>query len=239
LLVLDNSEHQVAAGAPLTETMLQTCPYLRILVTSRERFGLAGETRWQVRPLTVPRREGLSVDEAMAFEGVQLFVLCAVATGSSFALTPENVDTVAAICSQLDGLPLAIQLAASRLTSLSPREVMDRLPDRFTLLGGCRRGVQRYHRDLRSAVDRSYGLLLPEERMVFGRVSGLAGRFSLSEAEAVCAGGELRAGDILDLISRLVDKSMVDVERSPDGTVHYRMMETLRLYGLARVAEAG
>jgi non-specific serine/threonine protein kinase len=237
LLILDNCEHQVTACASLAEATLHSCPHLQILVTSRERLGLAGETRWPVGPLSVPRRDGLSVDEAMAFEGIQLFVLCAKATGSSFVLTGENVDAVATICSQLDGLPLAIELAASRLISLSTHEIMDRLPDRFSLLSGVRRGVPRYHRNLRAAVERSYDLLLPEERVLFGRVSSFAGGFSLSEAEASCTGGEVRAEDVLDLVSRLVDKSMVDVEPTLDGAIRYRMTETLRLYGRARLAE--
>jgi non-specific serine/threonine protein kinase len=216
---------------------LRECPHLHLLVTSRERLGLAGETRWPVRPLSTRDDATLSVEEALECDAVRFFDSCARAIVPSFVLSAANVGSVLKICARLDGLPLAIELAASRLVNLSPQEIADRLSDRFALLAGARQGVPPYHQGLRSAVDRSYGLLSRDERLVFARLSVFAGAFTLNEAEAACADVEIAPTDILNLASQLVDKSMIDVEPAADGGILYRLPETLREYGRARLAD--
>lgn len=239
LLVLDNCEHQIPACAAMVETVLNACPHLRVIATSRERLGLAGEVRWPVRPLAAPPRDvRLSVEEALTFNAVRLFDRCARALIPGFTATPDNVDAIVEICARLDGLPLAIEMAAARLPNLSLQQIAGKLDDRFALLTGARQGAPAYHRTLRASVARSYDMLSPSERTLFNLVSTFAGRFGLEDVEAAASHGSIDRVAVLDLVSRLTDKSMVEVQMADDGRVVYSMLETLQEYGRARLAEA-
>ena len=225
LLVLDNCEHLVDACAGLAETLLRGCPQLVVLATSREALGVASETAWLVPPL----------DGA---EAVQLFVERAQASLPSFAVGDANLAAVREICRRLDGIPLAIELAAARVRVLSPEQIAERLDDAFRLLTSGSRTALPRHRTLRATMEWSYALLGSRERVLLRRLAVFAGGFTLDAAEAVCAGGELEAEDILDGVAALVDKSLVvmDAERTD---ARYRLLETVRQYADERLAEAG
>jgi len=219
LLVLDNCEHFLAAAATAADCLLQACPHLRIVVTSREPLGAEGEVVWRLRSLT----------EA---DAVHLFQERARAADSSFAVTERNADDVAEVCRRLDGLPLAIELAAARTRVLSPGELLERLNDRVGVLVSGKRTAPPRHRTLRAAIDWSYGLLDERERRLFDRLSVFAGSFSLSAATAVCGEG----AHVLELLANLVDRSLVVVERAPsDANSRYRLLETLRAYASERL----
>jgi predicted ATPase/transcriptional regulator with XRE-family HTH domain len=219
LLVLDNCEHLVAAAASVADRLLQGCPNLRIVATSREPLGVDGEVVWRVRSLS-------------EVDAVHLFQERACAVESSFVITERNAAEVAEVCRRLDGLPLAIELAAARARVLSPTELIARLSDRFGLLVRGTRTAPPRHQTLRSAVDWSYGLLDEQERHVFNRLSVFAGSFSLAAAEAVCADGS----SLLDSVSGLVDRSLVVLERAGDHPAsRYRLLETLRAYASERL----
>ena len=239
LLVLDNCEHLVDACARLADTLLRNCPHLRILATSREPLGTAGEMTYRVLPLSRPDpRRPVSLEQLTEFEAVRLFVERAVLSKPAFAVTDANARAVAQICYQLDGIPLAIELAASRVKVLPVEQIARRLDDRFRLLtGGTRTGLA-HHQTLRAAVDWSYELLSDEERILFRRLSAFAGGFALEAAENVSAGAPIAADDVLDLLARLVDKSLVITEELA-GEVRYRMLETIRHYSADRLIEAG
>src|SRR5688500_4125093 len=224
LLVLDNCEHIVDAVAELVEALLRACPRLAILATSRAALGVASETAWLVPPLACG-------------EAVQLFVERAQSTLPSFALTDGNAPSLSEICRRLDGIPLAIELAAARVRVLSPEQIARRLDDAFRLLtGGSRTSLPR-HRTLRATMDWSFNLLGEREQTLLRRLSAFSGSFTLDAAEVVCAGGRLEADDILDGVAALVDKSLVVMEAG-DGVARYRLLETVRQYGLERLTEA-
>jgi non-specific serine/threonine protein kinase len=241
LLLLDNCEHLIEACALVATHLLRTCSDLRVLATSREPLGAAGERTCRVPSLGLPPpgettdREGLARSAA-----VQLFVARAQATRPDFVLTVEHAPSVAEVCRQLDGIPLAIELAAARMRVLAPGELAARLDDRLRLLAGGDRGGPSRHRTLRAAIDWSYDLLTEPERRCFEQLSVFAGGFSLEAAEAVSADGETEAVPVLDLLARLVDRSLV-VAEPPDGTepTRYRLLETLRLYAAERLAMRG
>jgi predicted ATPase/DNA-binding CsgD family transcriptional regulator len=237
LLVLDNCEHLVEACADLADTLLHACPHLTILATSRESLNIAGETVWPVPPLSVPARaDTWSPDELLRLEAVRLFVERAQSAVPNFALTDANAIAIAEICARLDGLPLALELAAVRVRLLGPDQIAARLADRFRLLtGGARTALPR-HQTIRALVDWSYELLPDAERTLFGRVGVFSGDWSLEAAEAVGGGGEIEPGTVLDLLGRLVDKSLVMAQPpNPRGEVRYRLLETLREYALERL----
>jgi predicted ATPase/DNA-binding SARP family transcriptional activator len=225
LLVLDNCEHLVDACAGLAEALLRACPRLGILATSREALGVASEVAWLVPPLA-------------SAEAVQLFVERARAALPSFALTDGNAAPVAEICRRLDGIPLAIELAAARVRVLAPEQIAGRLDDAFRLLSAGSRTALPRHRTLRATMEWSFALLGAREQVLLRRLAVFAGSFALDAAEAVCAGGPLAVDDILDGVSALVDKSLVVMEPG-DGVARYRLLETVRQYGLQRLAEAG
>ncbi len=241
LLVLDNCEHLVDACARLVEHLLRVCPDLRILTTSREPLGVSGEVAWRVPSLALPAGgDDLSADDLARYEALQLFVERAQAAHPGFVPTEQNAPAVLELCQRLDGIPLAIELAAARVRALTPEEIATRLGDRFRLLSGGGRTAPPRHQALRAVVDWSYNLLTEAERRLFERLSVFAGGFTLEAAETVCTGGAIEATAILDLLSRLVDRSVVLVEHQGEtGTTRYRLLETLRDYGRERLAAHG
>ena len=258
LLVLDNCEHLVQACAELAEALLQTCPSLRIMATSREPLGVPGETVWSVPPLAVPEAvERLPIEQLSSCESVRLFVERAGAVLPGFALTDGNAPAVAEICRRLDGIPLAIELAAARVKVLAPADIDARLDDRLRLLVAGSRTAPPRQQTLRATLDWSYDLLSAPERQLFARLSVFAGGCTLEAAEAVCAettGPEsaqpegdasprprtaFSTPDILELLAQLVDKSLVQVEHSPARPTRYRLLETLRQYGREQLESDG
>lgn len=236
LLVLDNCEHLIEAAAVLTETLLQSCPDVRILATSREPLGVPGEVTWRVPSLEVPSPDNPDLVEDPP-ESVVLFVERAQAAEPSFALTEDNAPVVATICRRLDGLPLAIELAAARVRALSVEDIARRLEDRFALLQAGSRTALPRQRTLESAVAWSYELLDQKEQELFGHLGVFRGSFDFEAAESVAAIGDVEASRMLDLLTELVDKSLVTVVREGEG-VRYRMLETIRYYARTRLAES-
>ena len=239
LLVLDNCEHLVAPCAALAEALLRVCPGLTILATSREPLNIAGETVWPVPPLSVPTpTEARLPDALLRHEAVRLFVERARAAAPTFALSDANASATAEICMRLDGIPLAIELAAARIRMLGPQQIADRLNDRFRLLtGGARTALPR-HQTIRALVDWSYELLPEQERTLFCRLGVFAGGWSLDMAEAVGAGEGIDQSSVMDLLGRLVDKSLVVVQPHTERAgeqVRYDLLETLRHYALERL----
>jgi predicted ATPase/DNA-binding SARP family transcriptional activator len=236
LLVLDNCEHLVDASAELAEALLRDCPELTILATSREALGVRGERAWLVPPLDVPEHGTLA--EATASEAVRLFVERAGDVVPDFTLSPENAPVIVEICRRLDGIPLAIELAAARVKVLALPEIRDRLDDVFRLLtGGGRTAVPR-HRTLRAAIDWSHDLLRPDARVLLRRFSVFRGGFTLDAAERVGAGGGIAEAGVLDLLAGLVDRSLVGV-REQHGSARYHLLEALRQYATQMLVEAG
>lgn len=238
LLVLDNCEHLVAACAELANALLRTCPHLRIFTTSREPLRIAGETVYPVRPLALPEFERLSVAENLIkYEGIRLFVERAVAALPSFTPTDQNAPEITRVCSRLDGLPLALELAAARVSGLSVEQIAAKLDDRFRLLTRGSRTALPHHQTLRAALDWSFNLLSEPEKVVFRRLAVFSGGFTLEAAEAVCAGSGVEKSEVLDLLAHLADKSLLMFEVL-SGEARYRLLETVRQYGLDRLLEA-
>ncbi|HEU4726083.1 MAG TPA: protein kinase [Candidatus Eisenbacteria bacterium] len=241
LLVLDNCEHVASAVAPLLATLLRAAPNVRVIATSREALGVPGEVIWRIPTLSVPdpRTSIIKSKEAAGrYEAVRLFVDRAQATQPSFQLTDKNAAAVAQICHRLDGIPLAIELAAVRVKVLPPEQILTRLQDRFALLTGGSRTALPRQQTLRATVDWSYELLAEQERKLLNRVSAFAGGFTLEAAESVCAWNGLESFDVLDLISPLIDKSLVVPNESGESS-RYTLLETIRDYASERLKEAG
>jgi len=239
LIVLDNCEHLVEASARLVETLLAACAGLRILATSREPLGVDGEEIWRIPSLPVPEPDGVLCLEAVSqVDAVRLFVDRARSQCSAFALTADNAKAVVQICRRLDGIPLAIELAAARARLISASEIARRLDDRFRLLtGGARTAVPR-QQTLGATVEWSYDLLGEGERRLWRQLSVFPEAFLLSSAEAVCVGPGLDDHELFDQLAQLADKSIIAVHDHVDGT-RYSMLETLRQYGAERLVEAG
>src|SRR5258705_393595 len=236
LLVLDNCEQVVDAVAKLTETLLRGCPELRIIATTREALGIGGEAVLRVAPLTFPGPEPeTTLGGLPAYDAVALFAERAAAAVPGFELTNDNKATVARICSKLDGLPLAIELAAARLRALSPEQVLERLVDRYSLLTRGSRGAPTRQQTLSWSVGWSYDLCTPAEQQLWSRLSVFAGSFELEAAEDIC-NGDLAPEDILDLLSLLVDKSIL-TRTEHNGVVRFRLLETLRDYGREQILQ--
>lgn len=247
LLILDNCEHVVDACAGLAGKLLGAAPQLKILATSRVPLSLAGETLYPVPPLSLPDPGRATLPIAMTqYEAVRLFIERARAVRPAFGVTNANAPAVAQICQHLDGIPLAIELAAARTRHLSPDEIAARLGDRFNLLTGGSRTALPRHQTLRAAMDWSYDLLSETERVLFNRLAVFSGRFSLEAVEAVCAdrsdGGALtqaiRSSQVLDLLGALVDRSLVSLEEGKVET-RYSVLETVRQYALEKVQATG
>jgi predicted ATPase len=239
LLVLDNCEHLLTPCAMLAESALRRCPGVSILATSRAALGISGETTWLIPALSLPAPgEQLSRDASMRFEGVRLFAERAAAIQPNFAVTDESAAAIVAICRQLDGIPLAIELAAARVRVLSPNQIAERLSDRFRLLAdGSRLAIPR-QQTLRALVDWSYELLTPSERVLLHRLAVFAGGWTLEAAEMVGAGEPLEVFEILDLLTQLVEKSLVVVEEHRNER-RFRFLETLRAYALEKLQATG
>ena len=226
LLVLDNCEHLLDATAALIQTVLDASPGLTLLATSREPIGVAGEVTWRV--------PSLSLDD----EAVELFADRARLALHGFAIADDNRLAVTEICRRLDGIPLAIELAAARVRALSVTEILDSLHDRFRLLTGGSRSAVRRQQTLRASVDWSHALLTEPERILFRRLAAFKGGFDLQAAQVVCGGGEVERHHILDQLTLLVDKSLV-VAESASGRTRYRLLETVRQYALENLGESG
>src|SRR3954452_804570 len=210
LLILDNCEHVIDSCAQLANTLLRACPGLRILATSREPLGVPGERLYPVRSLSVPQGTRRPSVAALAdSEAVNLFVERAQAADPQFALDDANAGAVAEICRRLDGIPLAIELAAARVRALSPQQIAERLDDRFRLLTGGSRTVMPRHQTLRAAIEWSFDLLPDAERSVLWRLSVFAGPFTLEAAEKVCVGPGVEDWEVVDHVTTLVEKSLV------------------------------
>ena len=237
LVLLDNCEHLVEEVAALVDTVIDACPGIRVLATSREALGVEGEATLQVRPLPTPAEHGDGAPGVLlGNDAVRLFVERAQMVKRGFTLSEESGRVVAEICQRLDGIPLAIELAAARLQLLGPADILSRLDERFRLLAqGRRTGLER-HQTLRGAIDWSYGLLDPAEQLLFARLSVFAGGFTLEAAEAVGAGDGIDAVDVLTLLASLIAKSMVVTDDTETG-IRYRLLETLRDYAADRLGE--
>jgi predicted ATPase/class 3 adenylate cyclase len=237
LLVLDNCEHVIDACAQLSEGLLRACPKLHILASSREALGIAGETSFRVPSLAVPEPGQLPSLETLARLGaVRLFVERAVLARPNFALTAQNAPAIAQICQRLDGIPLAIELAAARVRALSAEEINARLDDRFRLLTGGSRTALPRQQTLRAMIDWSYSLLSEPERLLFRRLAVFVSGWTLAAAEEVCSENGLDSATVLDTLSRLVDKSLVVAEEAA-GETRYSRLETIRQYSREKFAE--
>ncbi|MBC8138265.1 MAG: tetratricopeptide repeat protein, partial [Fibrella sp.] len=246
LLILDNCEHLLDACAHLATTLLRNCPQVTMLASSREGMGIAGEQTYRIPSLSLPEagEESAQTPESLArYESVRLFVDRAASVQSTFAVTNASAPTVAKICMRLDGIPLAIELAAVRVRSLSAEEINDRLDNRFRLLTGGSRTALPRQQTLRSLIDWSYDLLNAAEKRFFARLSVFAGGWTLAAAEQVCCDAPdepeplIEEWGVLDLLTSLADKSLVFAEPQGEGNTRYRLLETVRQYARDRLAE--
>ena len=239
LVVLDNCEHLTDASAVLASKLLAAAPMLHIVATSRHVLGVEGEQILSVPPLSVPEADRVVLaGDATHYDSVTLFLDRATAVAPGFAITDANRATVIELCRRLDGIPLAIELAAVWLRILSPAQILDRLEDRFRLLTGGRRAVPARQRALDATVGWSYELCSPTEQLMWARLSVFSGGFDLESAEAVCTGDEIERGDVLNLLAGLVNKSIVIRQQATEqATAWYQMLESIRQYGAERLAD--
>jgi predicted ATPase/class 3 adenylate cyclase len=238
LLVLDNCEHIIEACAHLADALLRACPRLRILATSREALRIGGETTILVWPLETPDPKHLPATEMLSkYDAVRLFIERAIAVSPDFIVDNKSAPAVAQICYQLDGIPLAIELAAARVGAMSVDMILDRLDDRFRLLSKGDRAVLPRHQTLGAVIDWSYDLLSKDERTLFRRLGVFAGSWTLEAAESLCCGDGIEEWEIFELITSLVDKSIVQIDRS-QMELRYRMLETIRQYALQKISTA-
>jgi len=233
--MLDNCEHLRSTIASLSERLLSWCPAVTILATSREVLGLPGEQVWRVRPLAIPD-EGSRAAEAAEAPATRLFVECAIAARPGFTLGPDNVDDVIEILGHVDGLPLAIELAAARVRTMGPAALAERLKQGFDLLAGAQTSMIPRHRTVQDLVEWSYDLLGADEQLLFARLCVFAGSFGLDAVEEVCAGQHVSKSGASVLLVNLVDKSMVQLV--DEDLPRYRLLETLREFGRDRLSEA-
>ena len=238
LLVIDNCEHLINGCAQLAESLLEKCGNLRILATSREPLAISGEMVYQVSPLSLPGPDETSLKRSSRSEAVHLFIERAAAVKTGFVLTEQNLSAVVRVCEHLDGIPLAIELAAARVKLLTVEHIAEYLDDRFKLLTSGQRTALPRQQTLQAAIDWSYELLSDQEKSLFCRLSVFAGGFELGAVERVCTDQHLEAGDVLPVLSRLVDRSLVEVVQK-GVRERYRMLETIRAYATKRINESG
>ena len=249
LIILDNCEHLVDACAQMADRLMHAAPKARILASSREALGIAGEITYQVPSLALPDLGHLpSVESLSQYEAVKLFIDRAAAAVSTFTVTNDNAPALAQICHRLDGIPLAIELAAAKVRVLSLEQIAKRLDDRFRLLTGGSRAALERHQTLRAAIDWSYNLLSPAEQTLFRRLSVFIDGWTLEAAESVCVGestssvvpfeDDIRSKDVLNLLEHLIHKSLVITEEARHES-RYRMLETMRQYAHEELVEAG
>jgi predicted ATPase/DNA-binding SARP family transcriptional activator len=243
LLLLDNCEHLIEACAALAERALSYCPHLVILATSREALGLPGELAWALPSLSLPRQgSSAALKDILQSEAVSLFIERAAGFLPAYRPDLEQAATIAQICLRLDGIPLAIELAAARMNLLSVQEIAARLDSRFSLLTGGRRTALPRHQTLWAAIEWSYDLLTPPEQVLFCRLTVFAGSFTLEAAEAVCVDPEIPSTEVLTLVGRLVDKSLLYVDPAPpdlDLPTRYRFLDTIHSFGRFNLDRAG
>jgi predicted ATPase/class 3 adenylate cyclase len=238
LLILDNCEHLVLACAELCEALLSSCPQVRILASSRELLRIGGETAYRVPSLSLPDPRTTARGESLIrYAAVRLFADRALAVKPSFQVTDSNAPALASICQRLDGIPLALELAAARLRSISVEELNQRLDKRFHVLTGGSRTALPRQQTLRALIDWSHDLLNPVERAMFRRLAVFVGGWTLQAAEQVCAGEDVVGDEVLDVLASFADKSLVVVEER-NGTTRYRMLETMREYARERLNES-
>src|SRR5215208_785227 len=240
LLVLDNCEHLLAPSAALADTLLRSAPGLKIVATSREPLRVPGEVVFRVPSLDIPDPgRALAPRELLGYESVRLFVERAAAAAPGFELDDENAVDVARICFRLDGLPLALELAAGRLGALGPAAIAERLDDRFRVLRNQSRAAPTRQHTLTATLQWSHDLLEPDERALFRRLAVFAGGFELDAVESVCPDRPLEPPGIADVLARLVEKSLVAADEGSSRERRYRLLETVRLYARERLEEAG
>jgi predicted ATPase/DNA-binding XRE family transcriptional regulator/Tfp pilus assembly protein PilF len=241
LIVLDNVEHLIEGTATLVSDLLAVCPRLKILTTSREALRVPGEWLYPVPALSIPaetQRQPIDIETALQFAALSLFVERARAVRSDFALNVENVQAVASICTQLDGLPLAIELIAARVRLMSPQSLLSHLSEQFTQYADGMRAVSARQKTLHNAIGWSYDLLPAKEQVLFRRLAAFVGGWTLEAAQAVCSVEGLEANEVPDLLMHLVDKSLVIV-REQDGKERYHTLETIRQYAREKLWAAG
>lgn len=238
LLILDNCEHLVEACAHVAHQLLTHAPKLKILATSREGLGIPGEVTYPVPPLALPDPQHLPPSESLSqYDAVRLFIERATAVQPSFAVNNANAPAVAQICYRLDGIPLAIELAAARIKLLPPEQIAARLDDRFRLLTGGSRTALPRQQTLRAAIDWSYSLLTEQERILFRRLAVFAGGWTFEAAEQICSGDGIDTWQVLDGLAQLVNKSLV-MTQALRGEAWYRMLETIREYADEKLCAA-
>jgi predicted ATPase len=239
LLLLDNCEHLAEGCADFVEDLLGGCPSLQVLATSREPLGASGEVVWRVPSLDLPdAHTAATTDQVNAHAATQLFVERARAARPDFVVTSQNASAIVELCRRLDGIPLAMELAATRIRLLSIENISARLDDRFRLLSEGRRTAPPRQQTLRATLDWSYALLEDSERQLFNRLSVFAGGWTLEAAEAVCAGEGIDPADVLNLMGRLVDQSLVMADER-GSQVRYRLLETVREYAAEKLVGSG
>jgi len=245
MIILDNCEHLVAECARIAETLLRACPGLQILASSREPLGIAGERTWPVPSLSIPEgwreeiRGAHAAEKLTQYESVRLFIDRATAVRPNFKVTNENAPYVAEICWRLDGIPLAIELAAARIRVLSIDQIAGRLNDQFRLLTGGSRTALPRQQTLRALIDWSFDLLSEQERILLRRLSAFAGGRTLDAVEAVCSDDKLQDFEVIDVLTSLVDKSLVTVEKNRGAEPRYTLLESVWNYGREKLAAAG
>jgi predicted ATPase len=245
MIILDNCEHLVAECARIAETLLRACPGLQILASSREPLSIAGERTWPVPSLSIPEgwreeiRGAHAAEKLTQYESVRLFIDRATAVRPNFKVTNENAPYVAEICWRLDGIPLAIELAAARIRVLSIDQIAGRLNDQFRLLTGGSRTALPRQQTLRALIDWSFDLLTEQERILLRRLSAFAGGRTLEAVEAVCSDDKLQDFEVIDVLTSLVDKSLVSVEKNRGAEPRYTLLESVWHYGREKLAAAG
>lgn len=239
LLLLDNCEHLLAPCAAIASALLRTCPHIKIVATTREAIGIGGELTYRVPSLSSPDPKHVATSQSLSqYEAVRLFIERARFHKPEFTVTDQNAPALASVCQRLDGIPLAIELSAARVRSLSVEEINTRLNSRFRLLTGGDRSALPRHQTLRALIDWSYDLLNDTEKALLGRLSVFCGGWTMNAAEQVCAGDCVEPWQILDMLASLVDKSLV-VSEEQSGSTRCRLLETVKQYAADRLVESG